>query len=127
MNRVRNIVNSNKGLITFWLLVIFLTAGLSKSLVSVLHTVAKKEAVTHAAFKHVVTTDNAATSSLSFLDQFKDTDSDDLEFAFFGNSVNPQFLPVVVKQQKFTEFASYSSIYTGQLYDLYCNWKFHLS
>jgi len=128
MNRLRKIIDSNKGLVAFCLMLFFLIAGLSKSVVSVISSNAKKEIVTHSTFsKHALTSSNAAGSALSFLDQLKDTDTDDVEFAFFGNYINPSFLPNVAKEHKFPQFVAYNNIYSGQLYDLYCNWKFHLS
>lgn len=128
MNRLRKIINNNKGAVAFLLVLFFLTAGLSKSFVSAISLNAKKEGATHGMVsKHTLATANQAGSSLSFLDQLKDTDSNDAEFAFFGNYSNPQFLSVVAKEHKFSGFIAYNNVYSGQLYDLYCNWKFHLS
>ena len=128
MNRLRKIINNNKGVVAFLLVLFFLTAGLSKSLISAMSLNAKKETATHNTLsKHALTPADGAESSLSFLDQLKDTDTDDVEFAFFGNYINPSFLPNVAKEHKFPQFVAYNNIYSGQLYDLYCNWKFHLS
>jgi len=128
MNRLRKIVNNNKGVVAFLLVLFFLTAGLSKSLISAISLNAKKETATHNTLsKHALTPADGAESSLSFLDQLKDSDSNDAEFAFFGNYSNVLFLPTVTKEHKFPKFVAYNTIYSGQLYDLYCNWKFHLS
>jgi len=128
MNRLRKIINNKKGVVAFLLVLFFLTAGLSKSFVSAISLKAKKEvAEGNTCSKHVLTSLNGAGASLSFLDQLKDTDSDDFEFAFFGNYPNTQLLPTVAKEHKFSGFIAYNTIYPGQLYDLYCNWKFHLS
>ena len=128
MNRLRKIINNNKVAVAFLLVLFFLTAGLSKSFVSAISLNIKKETATHNTLsKHALTSTDGEGASLSFLDQLKDTDSNDGEFAFFGNYYNPQFLPVVAKEHKFSEFVAYNNIYSGQLYDLYCNWKFHLS
>ena len=128
MNRLRKIINSNKGLVAFWLVLFFLSAGLSKSFVSAISLHAKKEVAAHSTFsKHALTTAAEDDSSLSFLDQLKDSDSDDVEFAFFGNYYNSPVIPIVANEHKFPQFEAYNNIYSGQLYDLYCNWKFHLS
>ena len=127
MKAIRKIVNGNKGFIIFWLVLFFLTAGFAKSLASGLSL--KGKSGTGTTFvKHVVNSVKEADSRLNFLDQLKDgSDSDDLEFAFFGTNNAPGILPTVDVKHKFTEFSSYNNIYSNSLYDLYCNWKFHLS
>jgi len=126
MKAIRKIVNSNKGMISFCLVLFFLTAGFAKSFATGLPFKVKK-ATTTTFVKHVVNQVKQQGSRLSFLDQLKDSDSDDFEFAFFGNYTAQNLLPVVDTKQKFAEFASYNNIYSNSLYDLYCNWKFHLS
>ena len=126
MKAIRKIVNSNKGMISFCLVLFFLTAGFAKSFATGLPFKVKK-ATTTTFVKHVVNQVKEQGSRLSFLDQLKDSDADDFEFAFFGNYTVPNSLPVVDTKQKFAEFASYNNIYSNSLYDLYCNWKFHLS
>lgn len=125
MKAIRKIVNSNKGIISFCLVLFFLTAGFAKSFASGLPFNVKK--ATRITFvKQVVNQVKQQGSRFSFLDQLKDSDADDFEFALFGNYTAPNSLPVVDTKQKFAEFASYNNIYSNSLYDLYCNWKFHL-
>ena len=119
--------NGNKGYITFWVVLFFLTAGLAKSLVTAFPSGHKKD-LTHSTFaKNVLTQTTEDGSGLSFLDQLRDSGADDLEFAFFGSFTIPHFLPAIASRQKFAEFSPYCNIYSVSLYDLYCNWKFHLS
>ena len=130
MKAIRKTVNSNKGFITFWLVLFFFTAGFAKSFVSVFPS-NHKSGNTAQTFssKHVLTTASDSDASLSFIDQLKggDGDDNDLEFAFFGNYTFPQFYGPVTAEKNFAEFTPQNTIYSVPLYDLYCNWKFHLS
>ena len=127
MEAIRKMVNSNKGFITFWLVLFFFTAGFAKSFVSVFPSNEKSGTFHTSLSKHVLTTASDDNASLSLIDQLKDSDGNDLEFAFFGNYAFPQFCAPVTAGQNFAEFTSYHKTYSVPLYDLYCNWKFHLS
>jgi hypothetical protein len=123
-------VNGNKGFMTLWLILVFLNAGLTKSfLSSSVSTSNKEEAVAHhnTGSKHDITATSDEESGISFIDQLKKgTDSDDLEFVFFADLLSKPNIPHLTKYE-FSEFGPYRTIYRVPLYDLYCNWKFHLS
>lgn len=57
----------------------------------------------------------------------KDPDVDDVEFTYYENYTPKKSIVFPVKQHDFAEIAEHSSGYSVPLYDLYCNWKFHLS
>lgn len=125
MNSIRKIVESNKGLVTFMLVLFFLTAGFAKSL-SVKIPVSKGDAKKSYA-KQIVSVENEDESSKSFLSSFPDSDADDADLIFFQNYNTPNFLVAETAGVKhFTTFALLSQGYDIPLYDLYCNWKFDL-
>jgi len=128
MNSLRKNINNNKGLVALLLVLFFLTAGLSKSIASFLSLHSDVVSASHnTAHKQLLSCAGNGSSSFTFLDQLKDTDTDDAEFAFFGHDYTTSFLPSFDKAYKFPQFVAYNNVYSGQLYDLYCNWKFHLS
>lgn len=128
MNSLRKNIDHNKGLAALLLVLFFLTAGFSKSIASVISLNDNIRTVAHhTAPKQVLSYAGNGTSSISFLDQLKDTDPDDAEFTFFGHDYTTSFLFIVHKAHKFTQFVAYNNVHPGQLYDLYCNWKLHLS
>ena len=130
MKAIRNIVNGNKGFVTFWLVLLFLNAALTRSVLfaSGSGPDSKIETTHHdSGSKYDLAAISDDDSGLNFPGQFKkDTDSDDVEFVFFGNySPKPQIHRLA--KQGFSETGLYHEGYKVPLYDLFCNWKFHLS
>ena len=125
-------VNGNKGFISLSLMLLFLNAGLSRFFVFSLPSIHKaieaphygSDASNETTSKHLLSA--LDESDVGFIDQLKkDIDADDVEFVFFGNFSPKTLIPHFVKHE-FSEFISYHNIYKIPLYDLFCNWKFHL-
>ena len=129
MKIIRNMINSNKGFFSFWLVLFFLNAGFAKNIAGIATAKPQKEATENrtTGSKHDLTAIADADSDSGFFDQLKKgLDTDDLEFTFFGAfSSKPivRFQP----QQQYADISMRPEIYKGSLYDLYCNWKFHLA
>jgi hypothetical protein len=124
MKTVRAIINNNKGLVTFMLLLCFLTTGFAKSL-SVNAQPSHRGEAKKLSGKQFV---NAAydNASQSFLDQF-DGDADDADLFFHEPFAAQKFtFAGVVSTVTKPAYSLYSENYNVALYDLYCNWKFHL-
>ena len=124
MKTVRGIINNNKGFVAFLLLFSFLTTGFAKGLSINLpsHGSASKKQVAKQMFS--VAEDDA---SQSFLDKF-DGDTDDADLFFHEPFPAQKFtfaetISIVTKPA----YSLYSENYNVALYDLYCNWKFHLT
>lgn len=119
-------VNNNKGFFSFWLLLFFLTGFTARNFVYTLPQNHKTEAAHHIpSGKPVVSLLVSGGASQSLLDQLQDSDSDDIEVSYYADIVSKN-ITLPVSEHEFAEFAPYNSIYRVPLYDLYCNWKFHL-
>jgi hypothetical protein len=127
MSNLKKIVINNKGIVAFVLMFIFLAAGFAKSVIPTVPSFSKKEILRHHTFKNVLRAGSASSASVNFFDPLKDSDNDDLEFALFGNEPNTYYLEFTSKSQTVTLSDVQHPVYIQQLYDLYCNWKFHLS
>jgi hypothetical protein len=127
MSNLKKIVINNKGIVAFVLMFIFLATGFAKSVIPAVPSFSKKESLNHHTFKNVLRAGSASSASVNFFDPLKDSDNDDLEFALFGNEPNTYYLEFTSKSQTVTLSDVQHSVYIHQLYDLYCNWKFHLS
>jgi len=126
MNRIRKITDNNRGFVTFCLVLFFFMAGFAKSFAAKMPTHFKKESGLKETSKQTFTQFVAEESDFSFLDQLKDTDANDIEFAFFWTYPASKTILPENTERKFTEFVQYKNADTSALYDLYCNWKFHL-
>ena len=126
MKAIRKIVDNNKGLVAFMLVLFFLTAGLAKGSLSKVssHTAKEKD---QSSLKYVLCAENGKESSLSFLDQLKDADGNDSEFAFFRNFISPGVFIAQNSSARFAEVNLCEDAATVPLYDLYCNWKLAVS
>ncbi len=124
MKALRKTVNNNKALFTFGLVLFFLFAGLSKSFAAT-----KSIKFQHKKEQSSGTYMVADEDSDSRFDDLKafDCDSDDLDFAFFGEITFTNILTPVKQTRTFSSFSGCKSIYTVPLYDLFCNWKLHLN
>jgi hypothetical protein len=119
-------VNGNKGFISLLLIFLFLAAGLTRNLIFTLPSIHKAEASHfNSSSKYLLTAATGEESGQSFLDQLKDSDADDVEVLFFSNYITKLIIPPAAKHE-FSDFTPYRSLYRVPLYDLYCNWKFHL-
>lgn len=124
---IRKIVDSNKGVFTFWLIMVFLSALCSKTTTGITTVKPGTTEIAHLGCKYHLTATADDNSCTGFFDKLeKDFDTDDVEFIFFENqssrlfSFNGTTLRVPTAD-------SFQQSYNSSLYDLYCNWKFHLS
>ncbi|TRW25225.1 hypothetical protein FMM05_07930 [Flavobacterium zepuense] len=127
MKRIRKITDNNKGFVTFCFVIFFFMAGFAKSFAAKMPTHFKKEVALKDTSKQTLTQFVAEESDFSILDQLKDTDTNDIEFAFFGTHSASKVIVPETTERKFREFVQYKNADTSALYDLYCNWKIHLS
>jgi hypothetical protein len=125
MKIVKVIIRNNKGLVALMLLLCFLTTGFAKSLNVKLQPSHSGETKKQCG-KQVL---NAAeeNTSQSFFDTF-DSDTDDADLFFHEPFPLQKFsfaeaISIVTK----SAYSLYSENYNVALYDLYCNWKFHLT
>lgn len=124
MKAIRKITNSNKALLSFGLVLFFLFAGLSKSLAGT-----KTTAGVHKKEQTSGTNLLAAENDCDVQDQLKpfDCDSDDFECTFFGEPVAHRVFTPAMAEKTFVSCNAFKNIYTLPLYDLFCNWKLHIS
>ena len=129
MKIIRNMIISNKGFYSFLMIFIFLNAGLAKNIAGIATvTFAKSKTERHeTGSKQDLSAISDTDSESGFFDQLKKgLDADDLEFAFFG-TFSSKPIAKFQRQQQFADVNMRPEIYRGSLYDLYCNWKFHLA
>lgn len=123
MKTVRHITINNKGFVALLLLLCFLTTGFAKSLnttVAAQGTLAKKQPA-----KQMFGAANEDASQ-SFLDT-SDGDADDAHLFFHEPSATQKFsFAAEGSATSLSAALRYSENYNVALYDLYCNWKFHL-
>ncbi|AWH85065.1 hypothetical protein HYN59_07960 [Flavobacterium album] len=122
MQAIRKMVNSNKGFMTFWLVLFFLTAGQAKTFCAAAPSFHKKETTRTESVKQLSVTEGS--SSANFLEQIKDSDIDDMPFAFFGDLSFNTLISQHTSYFPATTAVSCSNGYKVPLYELYCNWKF---
>lgn len=112
------------------MLFIFLNAGFAKSVSAGSVSKSDKLEVTqqnNSVSKYDLTAASLDDSEDNFFAQFKkDSDSDDSEFIFCNNFYSKAIINFQ-EQQQFAEISMRSEMYSHSLYDLYCNWKFHLA
>lgn len=125
MKAVRKIVHTNKEFFSFWLLLFFITASNARNVAPVfqdIHPVENHHANSGKSFVSVAI-DDTDFGALSL----KDSDVDDIELIYCGNYTAQSSVIVPTEEQSFLQYSKHSSSYKVPLYDLYCNWKFHLS
>lgn len=121
---LRKIVNSKKGIFTFWLVIVFMGALCIKNIAPI---ISAKGQVSYSGYKYDLTAVSDDDSATGFFDSFdKDFDSDDSEFLLFENLSSKLNFTFQEKHQ-YTITDVPQQAYNDALYDLYCNWKFHLS
>lgn len=126
MKAIRTVVNSNKGLFSLWLLLFFLTAATGRNVVPAFQDLHHTEKTHHFKLGKYDVSAAADESDLGSLSP-KDSDVDDVEFTYYTNYSNQKSVVVSVEQHNFAKVTEHASCYSIPLYDLYCNWKFHLS
>ena len=121
-------INNNKGFLSLLLIFVFLNACFVKSISAGAPKFKKSETERReSGSKHDLTAISDTDSESGFFDQLKKgLDTDDLEFAFFG-TFSSKPIAQFQRQQQFADVNMRPEIYRGSLYDLYCNWKFHLA
>jgi len=125
VKQIRSAVNNNKGFFAFWLLLFFVTASNARNVVSFFQDIHPTEFHHSSPGKYLLST--AVDESEIGIFQLKDSDIDDIEFIYYDNYSlhNPVILPG--EEHDFAVAEEYYCAYKIPLYDLYCNWKFHLS
>jgi hypothetical protein len=126
LKAIRTVVNSNKGIFSFWLLLFFLTAATGRNVVPAfqdLHLTEKGHDFKPGKYDVSAAADESDLGTLSP----KDSDVDDVEFTYYSNYSSQRSVVVSAEQHDFVEVAEHYPGYNVPLYDLYCNWKFHLS
>jgi hypothetical protein len=116
-------VNSNKGLISFWLLLFFITATSARNFVTLFQDIHKGNNHSKEAKCILSAADESDLGTISL----KDSDVDDVEFTYYGNYISKKHVILPAEKHNFIPETEHFSAYKIPLYDLYCNWKFHLS
>ncbi|WP_116786957.1 hypothetical protein [Flavobacterium psychrotrophum] len=125
MNTIRKIVDSNKGFVTFGLVLFFLFTGVVKGF-SLTLPVHKVKAIKETS-KQFIAAEDDKEASYSATQQLLDGDADDVDIIFFQNYNSTKFLFTdTAKKQNAYVSAVLAQGYDIPLYDLYCNWKFDL-
>jgi hypothetical protein len=122
-------IGNNKGFFSFCLLFIFLNAGFAKNIAAGFVSKSDKVEVTHhnSVSKYDLTATSLDDSEDNVFDQLKkDSSPDDSEFIFITNFSSKAIINFQ-EQHQFAEIGMCSEMYSDSLYDLYCNWKFHLA
>lgn len=125
MKILRTVVKKNKGLFSLWLLLSFITAATARNIAPVFQELSATEKAQNlhpSKYSVTAAADESAFNNLSP----KDSDADDIEFICFDDYTNKKSIAFPVNQHDFIEIADFYSGYSIPLYDLYCNWKFHL-
>ncbi len=129
MKTLKKILQANRGLASTMLLFLFLYAGLVRNSVLVFASTSQNEiTVSKAVSKNgTVVYQLDDEDSQNPLTQFKkaDNDVDDAEIANDFSFSLKNFFNYFEKQTIF-RFDPFKSIQKLPLYDLFCNWKFHL-
>jgi len=124
---IRKMVDSNKGFYTFWLIMVFLSALFVRNIAGIIPVKSDKEKVEHTEYKYDITATADDDSGSDSFDRFdKGFDPDDTEFILFENPFSKLTFSFQEKAQ-FKAIDLQKQTYNNALYDLYCNWKFHLS
>lgn len=116
-------INHNKGFFAFGMVLFFLFAGLSKSFAGT------KSIKSHTKKEQSVSVIIAEGDETKYdeLKAFDYADDFELECTFFGEDAHGGFFEPVEAQKTAPRFTLCKDVYTVPLYDLFCNWKFHLS
>ena len=128
MKVIKSAIQANRRLTSLLLLFFFLYAGLFRNSVINLSLGTKSEFVhKKSSSKKVEFSQSDEDSNQGFQNQFKKTDSD-LDDAEMASNFSFSLRNTVAFYQShdFSRFDSFKSFSKLPLYDLFCNWKFHL-
>lgn len=128
MKAIKSVIQANRSLTSLLLLFFFLYAGLFRNSVINLSLGTKSEFVhKKSSSKTVEFSQSDEDSNQGFQNQFKKTDSDldDAEMAS-SFSLSLQKYVAFYQSRDFFRFDIFKSLSKLPLYDLFCNWKFHL-
>ncbi len=128
MKAIKSVIQANRSLTSLLLLFFFLYAGLFRNSVINLSLGTKSEFVhKKSSSKTVEFSQSDEDSNQGFQNQFKKTDSDldDAEMAS-SFSLSLQKYVAFYQSHDFFRFDIFKSLSKLPLYDLFCNWKFHL-
>lgn len=125
MKAIRKIVKANKEILSLWLLLFFLAASTGRNVVSVFEPAHSSEA--HYEKNGQYSVSAAVDDSILGTISLKDSDVDDIELIYYGDYTAQKQAVLPTEEQNIVQYTEQYSTYKIPLYDLYCNWKFHLS
>lgn len=128
MRATKSILEKYKGLFSFLLVVVVLYTGSIKGFLAadlLLNEVAHQKHYSGNHSQCDIHTNH--TNVFSAVDQAKSTEAEideaHLDFIFLKSDL---FTFILVEKQYFCQFLNKIKVHKLPLYDLYCNWKFHL-
>jgi len=130
MKTIKSIIQANRGLVSVTLLFFFLYAGLFRTSVINLslgtksEVAYKKSAATFAA-EFTQSDDNDDSQNLPAQYKKVDNDLDDVE-AILNDDFSFRNAVALFQNHDFFSFETFQAVSKLPLYDLFCNWKFHL-
>lgn len=125
MYGTKKIANTYKGIFALVLMLFFAVSAFGKGLA--VKTTFSHKSGKESAGKYLLTAIEADDDANDFFSQLTDNDADDADFVLPGFITAPK--PLSIQGSTANTFANYAActkFYNIALYDLYCNWKFHL-
>ena len=129
MKTIKSIIQANRGIVSVMLLFFFLYAGLFRTSVINLSLGTKSEvAYTKSTIKSTAEfTQSDDDDSQNLPAQYKkvDNDLDDVE-AILNDDFSFKNTLSIFQHHQYFSFETFQAVSKLPLYDLFCNWKFHL-
>jgi len=122
-------IGINKGFYTFWLVTLFLNTALVANVAAATYYSLNKTEIVHhdVSSKCNLTAISNDDSDSGFFDNLdRGFEPDDADIAIFGDFATKAIFSFHKKYQ-FPKVDINQQSYSDALYDLYCNWKFHLA
>lgn len=122
-------IGENKGFYTFWLVMLFLNTALVSNVAAAAHHRLNKTEIVHqdAISKCHLTAISDDNSDSGFFDSLdRGFEPDDTDIAIFGDFAS-KIVFSFHKKYQFPRVDINQQSHSDALYDLYCNWKFHLA
>jgi len=122
-------IGKNKGLYTFWLVMLFLNTALVTNVAAATHHSLDKTEIVHqdVSLKCHLTAISNDDSDSGFFDSLdRGFEPDDTDIAIFGDLAS-KIVFSFHKKYQFPRVDINQQSHSDALYDLYCNWKFHLA
>lgn len=122
-------IGKNKGLYTFWLVMLFLKTALVTNVAAATHHSLDRTEIVHldASSKCHLTAISDDDSDSGLFDSLdRGFDPDDADIAIFGDFAS-KIVFSFHKKYQFPKVNINQQSHSDTLYDLYCNWKFHLA